>query len=67
MLANILHRLLEQTFELVSEGYIKPIHPMAVFPFEDITSAFRYMQSGKHMGKIVISNGPQTEIKVPVS
>lgn len=39
---------------------------MKVFPFEDITSAFRYMRDGKHMGKIVISSGSQADVKVPV-
>lgn len=67
ILADDFDRLLEQTFQLVGEGHIKPIYPITVFPFEEITSAFRYMQSGKHMGKIVISNGSQTETKIPVS
>ena len=40
---------------------------MKVFPFEDIPAAFRYMRGGNHIGKIVISNGPNAEIQVPVS
>lgn len=37
-----------------NRGLIKPIHPMTVFEAADIHDAFRYMQKGQHMGKIVI-------------
>ena len=62
-----MRRLLKQVFALLAEGHIKPISPVTVFPFEDIASAFRYMRDGKHMGKIVISNGRQVDVRVPVS
>ena len=62
-----MRRLLKQVFALIAEGQIKPISPVTVFPFEDIASAFRYMRDGKHIGKIVISNGRQVDVKVPVS
>ena len=39
---------------------------MKSFPFEDIPAAFRYMRAGNHIGKIVISNGPDAKIDVPV-
>jgi hypothetical protein len=44
-----------QVLQYYKEGHIKPIAPIRVFPAQDISDAFRYMQSGKHMGKIVIS------------
>ena len=59
-------RLLSDVFALLAEGHIKPISPVTVFPFDDIASAFRYMRDGKHMGKIVISNGQQPNVKVTV-
>ena len=62
-----MRRLLKQVFALLVEGHIKPISPITVFPFEGIASAFRYMRDGKHIGKIVISNGPQVDVRVPVS
>lgn len=52
--------------QLLEEGHIKPISPIKVFPFDQITAAFRYMRDGKHMGKIVISNGKQDDIDLPV-
>ena len=60
-------RLLNQVFALLAEGHIKPISPITVFPFEEVASAFRFMRDGKHMGKIVISNGQEVDVRVPVS
>ena len=54
-------------FELLQKGHIKPIFPIKTFPFEDIPSAFRYMRGANHIGKIVISNGHNYDISVPVS
>lgn len=33
---------------------IRPIRPIKVFGASEVVEAFKYMQSGKHMGKIVI-------------
>jgi hypothetical protein len=33
---------------------IRPIRPMKVFDASEVIEAFKYMQSGRHMGKIVI-------------
>ena len=62
-----MRRLLKRVFGLLAEGNIRPILPVTIFPFEDIASAFRYMRDGKHIGKIVISNGAQANVQVPVS
>lgn len=56
-----------QMFDLLHKGHIKPIHPIKTFSFDDIPSAFRYMRSANHIGKIVISNGNNGDIMVPVS
>lgn len=62
-----MNRLLGQMFDLIAQKHIKPILPMKIFPFEDIPAAFRYMRGGNHIGKTVISNGPDADIHVPVS
>jgi NADPH:quinone reductase-like Zn-dependent oxidoreductase len=36
------------------EGKIKPIRPITVFESSQVIEAFRYMQKGVHMGKILI-------------
>lgn len=59
-------RLLAQTFELVRGGHIKPIHPIKTFGFDNVAGSFAYMRSGRHIGKIVITNGENKNIEVPV-
>ena len=53
--------------DLLQKGHIKPISPIKTFPFEDISSAFRFMRGGNHMGKIIITNGLNAKVDVPVS
>lgn len=40
---------------LVRENKIRPIRPIKVFHSDAILEAFRYMQQGLHLGKIVVS------------
>ena len=61
------NRLLKHMMRLMHDGHIQPISPQKVFPFEDIAGAFHYMRGANHIGKIVISNGSDNDIVVPVS
>jgi polyketide synthase 12/epothilone polyketide synthase D len=47
-------RLLGQIVDEVRAGMLAPL-PQRVFPITDVGSAFRLMQQGKHIGKIVLS------------
>lgn len=47
--------ILEQFNKYYEQGAIKPISPMKRFEATDIIEAFRYMQKGQHVGKIVVS------------
>ncbi|GFF62397.1 lovastatin nonaketide synthase [Aspergillus udagawae] len=47
-------RLLERCVALAEQGHIKPIQPLAIFEAEKAQDAFRYMQSGEHIGKIIL-------------
>ena len=40
--------------EMLQQGKLTPL-PTTVFPFSQYVSAFRYMQQGKHIGKIVLT------------
>jgi hypothetical protein len=51
---------------MISEGHIVPLYPRKVFPFHDIVGAFRYMRAGNHIGKILISDGPDRSNQVLV-
>lgn len=62
---KIMKRLLKDVFALLEQGTIKPISPITVFPISEVESAFRTLQGGKIMGKIVIV--PQSDCQVKVS
>lgn len=47
-------RLLELTVEQYLKGNFKPITPITTFDAENIKDAFRLMQKGSHIGKIII-------------
>jgi KR domain len=36
-------------------GHIKPIHPVTSFGASQVEEAFRYLQKGQHIGKVVIT------------
>lgn len=57
-------RLMKLMLELCSEGHITPIHPITSFGAEKVEEAFRYMQQGIHIGKVVIKF-PDTETSLP--
>lgn len=64
---SLLSRLLSKLFELLEGRHVKPINPIHVFSFTEVKSAIRYLRAGKHIGKIVISDGPDAHFKAPVS
>ena len=47
-------RLLSNVFNLFSSGALKVVHPVTVFDYSDVQTAFRTMQNGLHTGKIVL-------------
>jgi len=59
------NRILKHVIKLVAAKEIDAVHPVTVYPLSEVEKAFRLMQAGKHMGKIVLSVTPET--MVPVS
>lgn len=47
--------LADRVLEFIDQGRIGPITPVKVFAADGIEEAFRYMQSGSRMGKVVVS------------
>ena len=47
-------RLLDLMLEQCEKGSFRPISPVKVFDAEHVQDAFRFMQQGSHIGKIVI-------------
>ncbi|KAM4059510.1 KR domain-containing protein [Hirsutella rhossiliensis] len=62
----LIARLLDQIFDLVDGGHIKPIHPITTFGFDAVPAALAYIRSGRHLGKVVISDENKETAHVPV-
>ncbi|KAI1212630.1 reducing type I polyketide synthase [Annulohypoxylon truncatum] len=63
---DIIASLLSEIFDLMREGHLKPLSPMHLFSFANVPDAFRLIRSGKHIGKLVVSDGQDSKLKVPV-
>ncbi|KAI3391820.1 hypothetical protein diail_6766, partial [Diaporthe ilicicola] len=63
---SLVERVFQRVKALLMSSHIQPISPMTVFPFNEIPDAMRYMRSGEHIGKIVISYGKEDDVVVPV-
>ncbi|RAL03554.1 KR-domain-containing protein [Aspergillus ibericus CBS 121593] len=61
-----IHREITQLVSWYEEGKILPIRPVRVFEARDVADAFRYMQQGTHMGKILVRM-PQDSGQLPSS
>lgn len=62
----LIARLLGEIFVLVGGGHIKPIHPITTFGFDAIPTALAYIRSGRHIGKVVISDGGKKDVEVAI-
>ena len=58
--------LFTELFVLINAGHLKPITPITTFGFDDVISALAYIRSGRHLGKIVITDGEKEDIDVPI-
>ncbi|KAL4970621.1 type I polyketide synthase [Aspergillus stella-maris] len=56
-------RLMELMLDLYVKGHIKPVHPATIFDATEVEDAFRCMQQGTHVGKIVV-RFPENEEKL---
>ncbi|OJJ39118.1 hypothetical protein ASPWEDRAFT_149949 [Aspergillus wentii DTO 134E9] len=60
---QLMKRLLNDVCRLFTYRAVKPISPVTTFPISDIETAFRTLQTGKSMGKIVVCPHPGDQIK----
>ena len=61
-------RLLQEVVSYFEKGHIAPIRPKRAFDGSSIQDAFRYMQQGQHLGKIVISiRSPEGKVKIDMA
>ncbi|KAJ5154650.1 uncharacterized protein N7500_010089 [Penicillium coprophilum] len=52
-------RILRTVLKMIENGEIKPCTPITTFSISDLQQAFRTMQSGRHIGKIVVTADTQ--------
>lgn len=52
--AEVTTRLLNMVIDLYKQGNITPIRPMTIYEAQNVEDAFRCMQKGLHVGKVVI-------------
>lgn len=57
-------KLLHRTMNLWEKGVIKETTPLNIFDFSQIEASFRLVQSGKHIGKIVLTAGKDDLVQV---
>jgi len=53
-LADGFYSLLNRIVKFFQDGYIQPIKPQKSYDASDVEGAFRYMQKGVHIGKLVV-------------
>ena len=61
---KVVARALKNILSMMNEGTIRPVAPITIYPISDLEKAFRSMQAGKHLGKIVITPREGDLIKV---
>ncbi|KAI0596521.1 hypothetical protein F4775DRAFT_594205 [Biscogniauxia sp. FL1348] len=57
-------RILADCFKLFYEGKVSVMKPITTFPVDQIEAAFRFMQAGKHAGKIVVTVPEDAQVMV---
>lgn len=57
-------RMVSEVFKLLQDGAVLPVHPLNVFPLSEMETAFRLIQAGKHIGKVVLNVNEATTVKV---
>lgn len=60
--ANDVHRVLAEIVRLVDQQVLKPVHPRTIRPIRDVQAAFRSVQTGAHVGKIVLSTEADAQV-----
>ncbi|KAK8010514.1 hypothetical protein PG990_009479 [Apiospora arundinis] len=59
-----IHRVLGRIASLLEQKAIYAVEPITAFPINEVQKAFRQMQMGKHIGKIVVSMGSEDSVPV---
>ncbi|KAJ4862469.1 polyketide synthase dehydratase domain-containing protein [Trichoderma breve] len=58
------HRVLSEVAKLVEQQALTPIYPVTTYPLPEIQEAFKFVETGAHTGKVVLSAGPDEQAPV---
>ncbi|KAF2108586.1 hypothetical protein BDV96DRAFT_504431 [Lophiotrema nucula] len=56
--------VLSEIARLTTQGIIRPIRPVAIFPIGEIADAFRHIQANSFIGKVVLSTESDVQVRV---
>lgn len=59
---KVIQRALADLVEMYKLGKIKLVHPVNTYSVSNMGEAFKFMQTGTHMGKLVISTGKPNDV-----
>ncbi|KAH8904491.1 KR-domain-containing protein, partial [Coniochaeta sp. PMI_546] len=51
---RLFYEVLDKVITLFSEGVLKPVRPLNIFPVDRLEAAFRLISERKHLGKVVL-------------
>jgi NADPH:quinone reductase-like Zn-dependent oxidoreductase len=57
-------KLTQEVLDMVLQGTLRNPYPIHKFPVGKVLDAFRYMQSGKNTGRILVTADPHDEVSV---
>ena len=60
---ELISSLLSRVFEMFKRGHLRPVSPITAFPISDIQRAFRMVQAGSHIGKLVLEAQKHSLVK----
>lgn len=64
--SKLLRQLIEKVLDMLARGDIREPSPLHIYPVSDVEKAFRYMQSGKNTGRIIVTGGPEDIVSVSI-
>ncbi|KAJ4371953.1 hypothetical protein N0V83_003726 [Neocucurbitaria cava] len=61
---DILATIVEGAFDFFRRGISKPVEPLVSYPVSEVETAFRLMQAGRYLGKLVFTWGDDDVVPV---
>lgn len=55
MTSNSFDSVLQRTLDFYRQGLLRPIQPITQFAAVDVKHAFRHLQTGEHIGKLIVN------------